>query len=272
MKKVVAALAVIVVATWAVATLTARGVRRAASAQEWPLGLGTLESVPGRYQGLKTSDAARELELLAGKADAATLRDLLASGRPLVWGLRPGHHRARRVDHRAMMEVHKTLVGSTRDWEDLRAEWQLARALWQPPETVSVMLATKYTSALVDRAEELPGPEPAWFAEVRTFDYRKAMVTAMQHDTWETWMLVKEYGKADPHATGLRRLREEVQVPYMRVACADFASHQRKTAIALVNGSPPPEIAWWNNLAKMAAPNHVTAWQRVVELEQRVKR
>jgi len=65
MKKFAIALVVIVIAAWAVATLTARGVRRTASAQEWPMSLGTLDSVPRRYPNVVTTAAAHQLDPLA---------------------------------------------------------------------------------------------------------------------------------------------------------------------------------------------------------------
>ena len=121
-------------------------------------------------------------------------------------------------------------------------------------------------------AAMLPQPEPAWFDEVRTFDYRRALVASSQVSTWVIASIMEEYTAVHPHTTGVARVRDHARAPYLHLSRRDFVEHQRLTTIALLKGEAPPEVAWWNEPAKMAAPNVVDAWKRLGELEARVGR
>ncbi len=272
MKKVIVAL-VVMVAAWLVVSLTVRGAKKTAAASEWPMGLGTLESVPRRYARQETNDAARELERLAKTDDAAALRALLLSGEPPVWESDLSRGPVRPTpDVRSLMRVHKMLAANGRGWDDLRAEWVLARSLWHRPEMISSLVALTMTSRLVDRASTLPGPAPAWFEEVRTFDYRRAMLASMQADTWMIERVMKDYAAPDPGAAVPRRLRDQVMAPYHHLSRADFVAYRRAAAVARAKGEVPPEVAWWNRPAMMTAPNLDGAWRRLTELETKLKR
>jgi len=271
MKKVVAALVVIAVTAWAVATLTARGARRAALAREWPLGLGTLESVPERFPRQEANDAARELSHYVAKNDPVAARALLLSERPLAWGVAVADPRATvSPDYHAIHTAYLALTAQPGEWEDLRARWQLARALWQRPELTSTRLAMEYTNALADRAAALPRPEPAWFAQVRTFDYRKAMLASMQVAAWMTFASMDDR-PVGPCATGRQdRVRNRIIAIYLRHGRHDFAEHRRRAAVAMASGHPAPAIPRWNVPAKLIIPDLTWLWQETLDLERKI--
>jgi hypothetical protein len=273
MKKIGIAVVLVIVAAVLVFMFVAKDAKQTAGSREWPMELGTLESVPARYPPRTTNEAAKELERLAKTDDAAAIRAHLLSGEPLVWEVDVRRGPAMPTpDFRAIMRAQKALAASTRDWEDLRAQWLLARPLWQRPDMISPMVAVTITSAVVERAATLPRTEPAWFDEVRTFDYRKAMLAGIQADTWATGALFRDVAKVDEKAGPVNRLHDWAVAPYLHLSRVDFLAHQRATAAALVNGARPPEIAWWNQPAQMAAPNLERAWKRVAELEAKVRR
>lgn len=262
MKKVVAALMVIVAAGWSVAALTVRGMGKVAAAREWPMGLGALEDVPRQYPPRATNAAAGEAERLAQKGDVAALRAHLLTAGPLVWEID--------VERRTSPSVRTLLAAARRlsarakhsgDWDDLRALWALAKPLWQRPELECVIAATALTRGIVDTAAVLPRPVPAWFAEVRTTDYRRETLRSMQFDTWRLGTIIDDHAKTQGLAG-----------PYWRLTAADMRRLQRDIAWAHANGhTASMTAAWWNRAARMVMVDSDSTWQSVVQLEADAK-
>lgn len=275
MKKVIVAVLVIV-AAWLVGSLTGSGANKTASGRDWPLGLGPLDSVPERYPVTVKNDAARELERLAATGDGAALRAHLLSGKPVVWDsdVRRGT-RAPMPDFRMSMRVSRLLTKTAREaksWDDLRAQWELAKPLWQRPELISAVVAMGITRNIVDVADEMNAPAPAWLDEVRTFPFRKAMIAAMQADAWASSRMMKEYAAREREGNVLRQAEDAVLAPYYLLSRSDYVAKQRQAAAALANGEPYTyDIAWWNMPAQMMTPNTKLVWERLVQLEADVK-
>lgn len=276
MKKVIVAL-VVIVAGWLVVSLTVSGTNKKAAGREWPMGLGSLDSVSKRYPVTVKNDAARELERLAATNNAAALRAHLLSGKALVWDsdIRRGT-RAPMPDFRMSMRVSRLLSASAREtksWDDLRAQWELAKPLWQRPELISAVVAMGITRNIVDVADELPSPAPPWFDELRTFEFRKTMIAAMQADTWATTQMMREYAARERDGGVLRQAEDAVLAPYFRLSRGDYLAKQRQAAIALAAGQPYRyDVAWWNRPAEMMMPNTTLVWQRLAQLEKDVKK
>lgn len=276
MKKLIVAVLVIV-AAWLVVSLTGSSTNKTAAGRDWPLGLGPLESVPERYPVTVKNEAARKLERLAATDDAAALRALLLSGRPLVWDsdIRRGT-RAPMPDVRMSMRVSRLLTKSAREtksWDDLRAQWELAKPLWRRPELISAVVAMGITRNIVDAADEMNAPAPAWLDELRTFPFRKAMITVMQADAWSSSLMIKEYAARSRDGNVLRQAEDAILAPYYRLSRGDYVAKQRRAAAALAKGEPYRyDVAWWNRPVEMMMPNTTLVWERLAQLETDVKK
>ena len=211
MKKVIAALVVVVATVWVVATLTARGAAKVAAGHEWPMGLGRMEDVAQRYENPSTA-------------------------------------------HPRLVEVRGPASAS---WEELHREWEVAKSQWQP---FAGMAAAALTRRVIDTAKTLPGPAPAWLGELRTIDYRRAHLAAMQVETWEMATAMESYA-----STG------RTFGPYWRLARADWVRMRRNQAWALARGREPETPVWWNRPALMMSGDPNAGWQEILELERDAK-
>ena len=179
MKKllIVAAAVIVVIALvlWVVSWFRVPEAVAASGAREWPGGMGTLESVAGRFPTRQANDAAvkwtalakplpqsqpiedfvrgeiARAELTIGEPpalpDVTAIRELLLR-EPIVWERRnEGVGDQRTSEMRAMqMTVARALVASAlakarandpAAWDDLRAVWNLARSLDGEPQVMS---------------------------------------------------------------------------------------------------------------------------------------
>ncbi len=285
-------------------------------AQDWPMGLGPLESVPRRYPKQMRTAAAAELDRLAlatvkpsgpdpaakyvsaqlERADrtidpappihpnAAAIRTLLLSGRPIEWEVDISRGtRAPLPNLNVHMKLSRLLtvsalerarLGDAGAWDDLRAQRVLSRGLWQRPEFISAIIASAIDRNILAAARKMPLPAPAWFGEMRTFDYRKAMLAATQADTWMISAAIDEYSKADDagHNWVQRVFDRMITEPYTELSRADLVERQRDLANEIAKRTtcgldvPAREAAWWNRPASIMTPNINLAWQRVFRL------
>jgi hypothetical protein len=214
-------------AVWAIVVFSADDT---SGMREWPLGLGTLDSVPKRHP-----------ELLA---DLRTPR------------VRERMERAREL----------TARGS---WEDLRAAHEISRDFWSRPDLISAMVAISIEQGIVDAAKQLPGPPPPWFEQLRAFDHRRGLVAALQTDTWRTGVLLRDIAySSDAGANWLSRAADQTfMVPVLEVSRADFLENQRRVAYRIASGSCTfEELPWWNKSGQMAAPNVTEVCRRMMKL------
>ena len=239
MKKLLVILALAIATGWAIVAVIAGNVRRGEIAGEWPMGLGRLESVPQRYP---------------------------------VRGLREPM-----PDVRAHVQRGKRLA-TTGSWDDLREAWEVSRLLWKRPDIISAVGALAIDREIVDAAERMPGPEPTWFAEVRTFDYRRATMAAIQVEAWTFHVTMKDIADGDDEgANWLRRtLDRTLYAPYLEISRADALTFQRETAHALAriercefdtrkfSEARAAAMPWWNIVAQTGTPNFATVWKKAV--------
>src|SRR5436190_17785603 len=87
---VFALLAMVLVALWLAAAVSAERTRTAAVRYEWPMGLGTLDEVPARYPAHDTSNDAARLTALAAAAgvDLSPMRVGIPTPRGIVEAFR----------------------------------------------------------------------------------------------------------------------------------------------------------------------------------------
>lgn len=289
MKKIIVAVIPVIVAALLLLTFGAKSRNKTASAREWPMGLGRLDSVPARYPKQPRTQAASELEQLVVKTDVPAIRSLLLSDRPIAWEVDISRGASAPIPNlNVQMKISRLLTASALErarlgdagaWDDLRAQRVLSRGVWQRPEFISAIIALAIDRNVIVAARKMPLPAPAWFDEVRRFDHRKAMLTAMQADTWMISSSIREY--FDSRGEGRNRLKElfegTVDKSYGELSRAELAARQREMAnqLTTVRGCAPelrdPSVPWWNEPAQSLMPNMIEAWRRAFRLRAEIE-
>lgn len=280
-----------------------------AGRRAWPMDLGTLEDVPGRFPKRGAGAAALRLAELAKPfggegepvtaflyaeherntieigAPPAALTECLAANETRLDAIREhilrGGDFGWAVDLEAGVDapvpdlpmhsaVVRTLVARAlvrRDWDDLRAAFLLARSLEPRPEVVSQVMEVELERTVNAAAWKLPLPAPFWVVELRGGDRRRDFLRAFMVQTWLNWQ----------HANNSILL--PVARQYARAAAANFALHQRATAVGLVNRQECGFDATryfeerirrmpdWNFAGQLTMPNYGAVWSRVLKLD-----
>jgi len=288
-KKIVLAAIIVIVAASLLLVFGAKSRNRTVRSREWPMGLGRLDSVPARYPKAGRTPAAKELEQLAAKSDVPAMRSLLLSGQPIAWEVDISRGANAPIPNLSMvMKISRSLTanaleragrGDAGAWDDLRAQRVLSRGFWQRPEFVSAIIATSIDRNVIVAARRMPLPVPAWFDELRTFDHRKAMLTAMQAETWMISSSIKDF--FDSRGDGKNEMEElfdqTVDHVYGELSRAEMTARQRELAnqLAKVTGCAlevrDPAVPWWNEPAQTLMPNINAAWRRVFRLRAEIE-
>jgi hypothetical protein len=199
--------------------------------REWPFGLGTLDSVPRRYPELTPHAPLPDLRSRMRRA-----RELTARG----------------------------------TWEDLRAAHGISRELWsQRPDLVTAIVAMAIDQEIADAAKRLPGPLPPWLEELRAFDHPRALVAAVQTDTWKTGVVLRDIAHSDDAGQNWvrRAVDRTFMTPYLDASRAEFVEHQRRIAYGIATGNcrfgEPP---WWNRSGRIVAPNLTAVCRKLTRL------
>ncbi|HEX8618239.1 MAG TPA: hypothetical protein VF911_11690 [Thermoanaerobaculia bacterium] len=220
MKKVlILILAAIALVVWVASWFRAPDAVATSTAQTWPAGLGTLDSVARRFPAVKANAAsktfaalasalpqneavdafvAREIsrgELAIGEPpvlpDVVAMRELLLR-EPIVWERAEGiggddETQARRA---MQLSVARALVasalanartGDAAAWNDLHAAWKLARALDPHPQMMAQTAAMTIARMINAVAWKMPLPAPAWLAELQGRDQVRPLLEAFQY-------------------------------------------------------------------------------------------
>lgn len=222
--------------------------------------------------------------------ELAPVRAHLLSGAPIGWDVDIArgasaplpnllaHMRLTRLFTASALERART--GEHAAWDDLRASHTLSRGLWKRPELISALIALAIDRNIIAAARQMPTPAPAWFDEIRNFDYRKAMQAAMQAEAWIISASIREISDSvSAEANPLRRFWDRmVKGPYYELSRADLVAHQRNTAVEIskvrvcaldaqdFERRRLAEVAWWNQPGKFLAPNVMGSWERVFRL------
>lgn len=229
MKKVLVVLAVtaaaVALVVWVASWFRAPEAVATSAARPWPAGMGTLDSLAGRWPPLRGNDASAKLTALAralpkndaidgfvareisrneltiggsqAVPDVSAIRELLLR-EPLVWARNDGigggdDTQAMRV---AQMSVARALVASALTkarahepaaWEDLRAAWNLARSLEGHPQVMAQTAALSIARMINAAAWKMPLPAPAWIGELQARDNVRPLLAAFQYSAASYW-------------------------------------------------------------------------------------
>jgi hypothetical protein len=224
MKKMFIAIAMVALVVWVISWFRTPEAVKKSAARTWPAGLGTLESVAGRYppiagnaassklaslvDALPTNDAVDKFvarEVTQGTPaigeppalpDVSAIRDLVLR-EPIAW------ERANGFDHKETEEMRTTELTAARAliasalvkarandpaaWEDLHAAWKLGRALDVHPQLMA-QTAALTTSRLINAvAWKMPLPVPAWIGELQARDHVRPLLEAYQYSAASYW-------------------------------------------------------------------------------------
>ena len=224
MKKLLVVVAAIALAVWVISWFRVPDAVATAAARPWPGGMGTLDSVAGRFPPQQANDAssklmaladalprseavdefvAREIargELTIGEppalAEVSAIRELLLR-EPIVW---ERHMEIGDADAQAiragMMTAARTLVASALTkarasdpaaWEDLHAVWKLAGTLDGQPLVMMRTAALTMARMVNAVAWKMPLPAPGWLGELRERDAVGPLLEAFQHQAASYW-------------------------------------------------------------------------------------
>jgi len=225
MKKALVVVAAIALVAWVISWFRAPDAVATSAARPWPRGMGTLDSVAGRFPPLRANVAsvkltalgnalpkneavddfvAREIargELTIGEPPAlpevSAIRELLLR-EPIVWKRRrEGIGDAGTTAMRALqMTVARALVASALTkgrandptaWEDLHAVWNLARSLDGQPQMMVQTAAFSMARMINAVAWKMPLPAPAWLRELQARDNVRPLLEAFQYQTASYW-------------------------------------------------------------------------------------
>ncbi|HVR39582.1 MAG TPA: hypothetical protein VMU84_10845 [Thermoanaerobaculia bacterium] len=224
MKKALVVLAAIALVVWVISWFRTPEAVATSGAQEWPGGMGPLDSVAGRFPPLHANKAsakltalanalpkneavedfvAREIsrnELTIGKppalADVSAIRELLLR-EPIVWERHEEFDHPETAAMRAVqMTIARALVASALSkarandpaaWEDLHAAWKLARSLDAYPQMMTQTAALSIARMMNAVAWKMPLPAPAWLVELQARDNVRPLLEAFQDQTASYW-------------------------------------------------------------------------------------
>lgn len=224
MKKLLIALTAIALLVWVVSWFRTPEAVATSAAQPWPGGMGTLDSVEGRYPPVQANGASAKLTALAGALpkneaveefvgreiargelpvgeppalpDVSAIRELLLR-EPVVWerfgDIGGSDAQAARA---AQLTVARALVASalararTQDpaaWDDLHAVWKLARSLDGQPQMMMQTAALTMARMINAVAWKMPLPAPAWLAELQQHDPVPPLLRAFHYSAASYW-------------------------------------------------------------------------------------
>ena len=224
-KLLIVAVVAVALVVWVVSWFRAPEAVATSAARPWPGGMGTLDSVVGRFPPLQANDAAVKLQALVQALpgneavgefvsreiargalnigqppaipDVSPIRELLLS-EPIIWERNEGiggdddtqSTRALQMTAaRALVAsaLSKARAGDPAAWADLHAAWKLARTVDGYPQMMTQTAALSIARMINGVAWKLPVPAPAWFGEVQARDNVRPLLEAYQYQTASYW-------------------------------------------------------------------------------------
>lgn len=227
MKKIIFLLIFVALVIWVLSWFRSPEAVATSAAQQWPGGLGPIESVAARFPARKANEAAAKLaalrdqlpksdvvEIYVGREvtrpdltigrppslpDVSPIRELLLR-EPVIWK-RPGGipevgDADTQTERGVQMTVGRALIasalakGHAKDpaaWEDLHAAWNLVRSLEGQPAMMTQTAALSILRMINAVAWKMPLPAPAWFAELQGRDPVVPLLEAFQVQAAAYW-------------------------------------------------------------------------------------
>jgi hypothetical protein len=229
MKKVLIVVAAIAAAValvvWVISWFRAEDAVATSAARAWPGGMGTLDSVAGRFPPLQANAASVKLtalvnalpknetvddyvarEIARGEPtignppalpDLSAIRELLLR-ESIVWERHDGigGNDETEAMRALQLRVARTLIASALTkaraqdlaaWDDLHAAWKLARALDGHPQMMAQTAAFSTARMINAVAWKMPLPVPAWFGELQARDNVRPLLEAFQYSAASYW-------------------------------------------------------------------------------------
>jgi hypothetical protein len=171
----------------------------------------------------------------------------------------------------AHVHLHRLFVARALDrarsgdagaWDDLHAAWKAAQPLNARPEVISALIHLSLLRGVNTAARKMPFPAPPWFEEIRSFDARRAMLAAMQS---ESWIISRSMEASSAHRPG---------GPLFRFVVPMFVSSMRESSTHLYGVSDCAfdveayvKAPWWDALAQGDIGNIQAGWARVYRFE-----
>ena len=218
MKKVLIVVAAIALIVWVISWFRSPEAVATSAARPWPGGMGTLDSIEGRFPPQQANDASAKLTALANALpkneavdefvaretargelaigqppalpDVAAMRELLLR-EPIVWERHEGFDdpdaQVMRVVQltaaRALVAsaLAKARAGDPAAWEELHAAWKLGRALDGHPQMMAQTAALTTARMINAAAWKMPLPAPAWTGELQRRDHVRPLLEAFQY-------------------------------------------------------------------------------------------
>ena len=221
-----------------------------------------------------------------------TVRDHLLRGDSIVWPTNLflgadapipnllGHMNLTRV--LVARSLERSRVADPAAWDELHAAWNLNRGLWKQPTLIEILIALATTRMVNAAAMKAPGQEPAWVAEIRAVDSRRAMLAAHQAEAWmfskrlESFLDGDHEQKSNPLIGGIKR---GLFGTYLTLSTLNSAEQLRRFATEAaairqcdLNGEALSKrhaeaIPRWNVLGRISMPNLGGAWQRLMRYQ-----
>ena len=220
MKKMLVAVAAIALVVWVISWFRAPEAVATSGAKVWPGGMGTLDSVAGRFPPMQANEASVKLTALAnalpkkneavddfvareiarggltiGKPpalpDVAAIRELLLH-EPIVWERHDGiggndeTEAMRALQLRVARALVASALAKAREndpaaWEELHAAWKLTRALDGHPQMMAQTAALTASRMINAVAWKMPLPAPSWLGELQARDNVRPLLEAFQY-------------------------------------------------------------------------------------------
>ncbi|MCM2317525.1 MAG: hypothetical protein NDJ92_20435, partial [Thermoanaerobaculia bacterium] len=120
--------------------------------------------------------------------------DLLANGEPPLWTMRTkGPPMTRPIPNLLGQMQLAAVLGAAgfeaelagdhvNAWRSQQALWTLAKGTLSRPEMISQLIGVALTRRVAGVARKLEGPAPAWFEELESFDFHRAMLDSSRSE------------------------------------------------------------------------------------------
>jgi hypothetical protein len=181
------------------------------------------------------------------------------------------------VDHSLLTRMFIAHALVHHRWDDLEAAWELQRNLWQRPELISRYVALAQMRNINAAARKLSPPAPRWFAELRDFDIRNAMLEGQLTELWSMQRAAEDTTKGSD-APNFERAMDSLLEPYDVAVAANMAHVMGEAARGIARSNDCDldargveqkvafEMEWWYPKSRVTLPNLGNIWRRVGRL------
>jgi hypothetical protein len=150
-------------------------------------------------------------------------------------------------------------------WEDLHAAWRLAQALQSRPEIIAQIVALSMVRSINAAAWKMPGPAPAWLAEMGRVDYAWLLAAGSQAESWSVLQTATREGVPLPHfmlARSIHHQRRTAEKLLANRECgldtARFFAERQKELFRMERLVTPNLASMWRRAFRYRAEREAT--------------